>query len=133
MRSVARKLATNDALWCLGEIVFYYLSDVGNVGQPSGDASYIGSAALAELIAVDRPIGQILLTDTERKLCQPLNRALGAHEQFFLVLHAIPIAIRYVARASPWGEAMAYTGCMVLVAVRQLDAATARPVFIGPI
>jgi hypothetical protein len=119
VRSVARKLAANDALWCLGGIVFFYLSYVGNVGQPFGDASYIGRAALAKLIAFDHPIGQFLVADMERKLCQSLNRALGAHEQFFLVLHAIPIAIRYVARASPWGEAMAHTGCMVLVAGRR--------------
>jgi hypothetical protein len=73
---------------------------VGNVGQPSGDAIYIGRAALPKLIAFDHPIGQFLFTDTERKLCQSLNRALCAHEQFFLILHAIPVAIRYVARAS---------------------------------
>jgi hypothetical protein len=65
VRSAARKLAANDALWCLGEIVFFYLSNVGNVGQPFGDASYIGRAALAKLIAFDHPIGQFLLTDTE--------------------------------------------------------------------
>jgi hypothetical protein len=60
---------------------------VGNVGQPFGDASYIGSAALAKLIAFDHPIGQFLLTDTERKLCQSLDRSFRAHEQFVLVMH----------------------------------------------
>ena len=73
---------------------------MGNVGQPFGDASYIGRTALAKLIAFEHPVSHILVADTERKLCQPLNRALGAHEQFFLILHAIPVAIRYVARAS---------------------------------
>jgi hypothetical protein len=53
---------------------------VGNVGEPSGDPSYVSRAAFAELIAVDHPIGQILVADMERKLCQSLDRALCGHE-----------------------------------------------------
>jgi hypothetical protein len=87
VRSVARKLAANDALWCLGGIVFFYLSNVDNVGQPSGDASYIGRVALAKLIAFDHPIGQFLVADMVRKLCQSLDRSFCAHEQFYLILH----------------------------------------------